>query len=104
MIIYHKLFIYDRYACEVDELTAGGCYYFRVLAENQKGLSEACELGAPVRVEREVEAPSRPHDLRVVRQGRANAVVLEWQAPMYDGNESVREYVVEEWKSSGRDR
>lgn len=87
------------YRCEAVELSPGGTYYFRVLAENQKGVSEACELSAHVTIEREVEAPSKPHNVQLVKQKRPNSVMLEWKAPLFNGNESIHEYVIEQWSS-----
>lgn len=87
------------YTCEVDELTQGGSYYFRVLAENQKGLSEPNEIITAVHLEKEIEAPSKPSDLHIHKQKRPNSVLLEWKAPIFNGNETISEYLLEEWSS-----
>ena len=87
------------YTVEIDDLVAGGSYYFRVLAENQKGLSESNEIKVAVHLEKELETPSKPLDLNIVKQKRANAVMLEWKAPLYNGNDSISEYVLEQWNS-----
>jgi len=87
------------YTVEIDDLVTGGSYYFRVLAENQKGLSESNEMKVVVHLEKELETPSKPLELNIVKQKRANAVMLEWKAPLYNGNESISEYVLEQWNS-----
>jgi len=91
------------YTVEVDELTPGGTYYFRVLAENQKGLSEATELHSSVHLVKDIEPPSRPLDLQITKQKRPNSVLLSWKAPMFNGNASITEYVLEQWDSHSMD-
>lgn len=90
------------YKFEVEELVPGASYYFRVIAENQEGRSEACETSATIRMEKEVEKPSKPLDLNVIKQKKPNSVLLDWKAPLYDGNEKLKEYVLEQWSSDTR--
>jgi predicted phage tail protein len=91
------------YTCEVDELLAGGSYYFRVVAENAKGRSESVELEHVVKLERAAEKPSKPFDLNVLALKRPNSLLLDWKAPLYDGNDKIKQYIVEQWSSDGRD-
>lgn len=87
------------YKCEIDELVPGSNYFFRVIAENMEGRSEPCDIGTVVQMEKEVEKPSKPLDLNVIKQKKPNTVLLDWKAPLYDGNEKLKEYILEQWSS-----
>ncbi len=91
------------YTCVVEELTPGTSMWFRILAENQKGRSESCDLTKVVNLEKDVEEPSKPLDLFIVKQKNPNAVLLEWKPPLYNGNDHLNEYVIEEWSSETRE-
>jgi titin len=91
------------YTCEVDELLSGGSYYFRVVAENTKGRSESIELDHVVKLEKAAEKPSKPFDLNVLTQKKPTSLVLDWKAPLYDGNDKIKQYIVEQWSSDDRD-
>ena len=87
------------YTVEVDELLPGASYYFRIVAENPKGRSETCELEDVVKLEKVAEKPSKPLELNILRQKKPNSVSLDWKAPVYDGNDKIKQYVVEHWSS-----
>ncbi len=87
------------YTCELDDLNPGSSYFFRVFADNIKGKSEMCELSTVVRLEKEVEKPSKPLDLNVIKQKKSNAVMLDWRAPLYNGNDKINEFIIEKWSS-----
>jgi titin len=91
------------YTCEIDELNPGASYWFRVVAENPKGKSETCEITAVVKLEKELEKPSKPLDFNVIRQKKPSSVLLEWKAPLYDGNDKLNEYVIEQWCSNSKE-
>jgi predicted phage tail protein len=90
------------YTCEIDELTPGASYWFRVIAENQKGKSETCEINELVKLEKEAEKPSKPLEFNASKQKKPNCVLLDWKAPLYDGNDKLSEYIIEEWNSSSK--
>ena len=85
--------------CEVDELNPGASYWFRVVAENSKGRSEVCEATSVVKLEKEAEKPSKPLDVTVTKQKKPGSALIEWTAPLYDGNDKLNEYVLEHWSS-----
>ncbi len=91
------------YTVTVEDLAAGSSVWFRVLAENQKGRSESCDLAKVVHLEKDAEEPSKPLDLSVVKQKNPNTVLLEWKAPLYNGNDQLNEYIIEEWSSESRE-
>lgn len=91
------------YKCEINDLVAGSNYYFRVIAENTEGRSEPCEMSTMVKLEKEVEKPSKPLDLNIIKQKKSNSVLLDWKAPLYDGNEKLKEYILEQWSSDTRE-
>ncbi len=87
------------YNCQIDDLVQGSSYFFRIFAENNKGNSNPCELHLPVKLEKDIEKPSKPLDLNVIRQKKSNSIMLDWRAPLYDGNEKLSEYTIEKWSS-----
>ena len=91
------------YTVTVEDLVAGSSVWFRVLAENQKGRSESCDLAKVVYLEKDAEEPSKPLDLTVVKQKNPSTVFLEWKAPLYNGNDQLNEYIIEEWSSESRE-
>lgn len=88
------------YTCDIDDLNQGSTYMFRAFSENSKGKSQSCEIKNPVLVEKETEKPSRPLDLNIISNKKTNSLMLGWRAPLYDGNESILEYIVEMWNSN----
>ncbi len=94
----------EHYKCEIDELMPGSSYYFRVVAENSRGRSDStCQLDQLVKLEKEIEVPSKPLELNVLRQKKPNTVLLTWQSPLYDGNDKINQYIIEKWDSKSKD-
>jgi predicted phage tail protein len=91
------------YTCEIEDLTPGAAYFFRVIAENQKGKSEALEMFEVIKMEKNVEKPSKPMDVKILKQKKPNSAMIEWKAPMYDGNDKISEYIVEKWSSDKKE-
>lgn len=73
------------------------------MAENSKGRSESVELEQVVKLEKEIEKPSKPLDLHVIRQKKPNSVMLTWKAPLYDGNDKINQYLIEQWSSDTKE-
>ena len=90
-----------NYTYEIDDLNPGN-YYFRVIAENMKGKSEPVELVDLVNIEKEAEAPSKPLDVQIVKK-KTNSVSIEWKAPVYNGNDSLSEYLIEQYSSDSKE-
>ncbi len=96
----HKPISYD-----ITELVHGTTYYFRVTAENAEGQSMPCETETPVGLKIKAEIPSKPLEVdaksSTSRQG--NCIELEWKPPLWNGNEVIRSYLVEEWTSETKE-
>lgn len=56
-----------------------------------------------VKLDKETEKPSKPLDVSACKQKKPNSILVDWKAPLYDGNDSLSEYVIEEWNSSSKD-
>ena len=66
-------------------------YQFRVIAENEVGLSRPGDASKPVEV---VSAVGPPHDLRIVDISR-HSISLVWKKPLADGGSKIACYSVE---------
>ncbi|KAH9498302.1 hypothetical protein Btru_006487 [Bulinus truncatus] len=75
-------------------LLEGRPYTFRVLAENQEGLSEPLTLLKPITPEKPIESPGAPQNVECIRIDR-DSVTLEWEKPRYDGGAQIKSYIVE---------
>lgn len=84
---------------DITELNSGASYCFRVLAENSDGLSPASNTTQTISIKRQAEVPSRPLDLRLIKQRQSDIILLEWKQPSWNGNDKITGYVVEEWTS-----
>jgi len=90
------------YTVNVDELYSGSSLNFRVSAENQKGRSKKLELNQTVNLEKQSEVPSKPLDLSIFHKSYSS-VILQWTAPVYNGNDVISEYLIEEWNSESKE-
>ena len=66
-------------------------YQFRVIAENEVGLSRPGDASKPVEV---VSAVGPPYDLHVVDMSR-HSISLAWEKPLVDGGSKIAYYFVE---------
>uniref|UniRef100_A0A3Q3DIQ6 Fibronectin type-III domain-containing protein n=1 Tax=Hippocampus comes TaxID=109280 RepID=A0A3Q3DIQ6_HIPCM len=66
-------------------------YFFRVSAENEFGVGDACETSEPVRA---TETPGAVKDL-VMLDSTRSSVTLQWTRPDHDGGSHISEYVIE---------
>ncbi|ESO04852.1 hypothetical protein HELRODRAFT_191479 [Helobdella robusta] len=75
-------------------LTDDGSYQFRIIAENEAGLSEPSAATQPLTPRDPWSKPGPPEGLRVsdVTKHSCN---LTWNPPSYDGDDDVRGYVIE---------
>lgn len=81
----------SRQMIRVTGLEIGVPYLFRVIAVNQYGQGEACEMTEPVTATEESAPPKR---LDVV-DTTSSTVSLAWLKPEHDGGSRIRGYVVE---------
>ena len=66
-------------------------YQFRIIAENEVGLSHPGEASKPVEV---VSAVGPPYDLQIVDMSR-HSISLTWKKPLADGGSKIAYYFVE---------
>lgn len=91
--IKHKAIITST-EVKITELIEGNEYEFRVLAENEIGVSEPSEFTKPITAEdpwKKPTAPSKPEISTV----KGKSMNLEWNAPESDGGAQIEEYVLE---------
>ena len=87
---------------DLNDLTPGVSYYFRVSAESSDVLSKACELQEPIIIRKKTELPSKPLKLEIVKSKTRNSITLQWVAPMWDGNEKLTNFHIEEWTDKNK--
>ncbi|KAL8579176.1 hypothetical protein ACOMHN_010760 [Nucella lapillus] len=79
---------------EVMGLTEGHEYNFRVMAENEFGVSEPLESTLPTVAQYPYTAPEAPGNLRVDDIDESS-VTLMWTKPRNDGGKKIQGYVIE---------
>ncbi|KAI0984835.1 hypothetical protein GJ496_004613 [Pomphorhynchus laevis] len=80
--------------CKVDGLQDGTRYEFRILAENDIGLSSPLEIDHSVKIESPFKPPSAPSKPMCVNRS-IDYIELDWQKPNRDGGDAISGYVVE---------
>ena len=77
------------------KLMEGTEYYFRVMAENEMGISDECRTEIPVKVKApQSEAPMPPLGLRHLAM-RRGSVTLAWDAPGLRQAQGMKGYLVQ---------
>ena len=100
---------------KVTRLFEGSAYMFRVMAENQVGVSESCEtenniIAKPPYGKKRVtniacyslrftDEPGSPRDLRVTEYW-TDYISLAWEAPESDGGTPITGYIIEKRDAS----
>lgn len=88
--------------CDVKGLEEGKNYEFRVIAENDNGLSEPLVIDSPIKAKWPFKPPDAPGTPECVGH-TSDSVKLQWTRPENDGGNPVRGYLVEK-KEKGTDR
>ena len=93
----------------VTGLIEGSQYFFRVMAENVEGLSEALVLSTPVMPVRPAVRPDPPAGKIRIRNVTATSLSIEWNTPYENGGRMIVGYIIEsrdvtmrEWREIGR--
>ena len=86
---------------EVLDLEEGHEYKFRVMAENQYGVSEPLEIAKPVVAKHPFTEPGSPGTPEVIDVDE-DAITIAWDPPKDDGGNKVQGYVVEMKEPDGR--
>lgn len=81
-------------AAEVNGLTPGKEYKFRVMAVNTEGESEPLETLQPILAKNPFDEPGKPTDV-VPTDWDKDHVDLKWTAPTVDGGSPITSYIVE---------
>ncbi|OWJ99994.1 hypothetical protein Celaphus_00015720, partial [Cervus elaphus hippelaphus] len=85
-------------------------YQFRIIAQNDVGLSETSPASEPVVCKDPFDKPSQPGELEILSISK-DSVTLQWEKPECDGGKEILGYWVEyrqsgdsAWKKSSKDR
>ncbi|XP_047491377.1 twitchin-like isoform X5 [Penaeus chinensis] len=81
-------------SAELNNLTPGTEYQFRVRAVNAEGESEPLKADEPVLAKDPYEEPGAPENLKVADYDQ-NKVDLKWEPPKSDGGAPIQKYIIE---------
>jgi titin len=84
----------------VGKLIEGNEYYIRVIAENEIGQSEPCELKDPVKAKSPFDVPGPPLNLRPTDITKKSCS-LAWKEPVADGGSKIKGYIIERSQGYG---
>uniref|UniRef100_A0A1I8JGU5 TITIN protein n=1 Tax=Macrostomum lignano TaxID=282301 RepID=A0A1I8JGU5_9PLAT len=80
--------------CEVRHLAEEVSYTFRVMAENEVGIGDACEIESPIKIEATDQLPGPPLHLKVTDVSSDSATV-SWKPPENADQSAVTGYIVQ---------
>ncbi|CAF0846330.1 unnamed protein product [Brachionus calyciflorus] len=85
----------------VPKLKEGHDYDFRVIAENQNGLSEPLETLSSTQAKNPFDAPGAPGKLECLSRSY-NHIEIGWKKPSNDGGAPIKGYIVERREKDGK--
>ncbi|XP_023933258.1 titin isoform X1 [Lingula anatina] len=96
---WQKVDVVKKRELEVTNLIEGSQLYFRVMAQNDQGVSEPVTLKEPVLIKCPYDKPGKPGTPQCTDITK-NSVTLNWSPPQSDGGSPITSYVVE-YKGAG---
>lgn len=90
----------------IEDLSEKTSFFFRVLAENENGIGDSCEILEPVKA---TETPGPVKEVSM-KDSSKTSVTLQWLKPSYDGGSIISDYIIEkklkdeEWSLGGTSR
>ncbi|KAK7065507.1 Immunoglobulin like [Halocaridina rubra] len=78
----------------IRNLTVNSEYEFRVMAENQYGISDPCTSPAPIKARHPFDPPGAPGAPRGL-ESTEDSITIQWTKPRHDGGAHIQGYVVE---------
>ncbi|XP_064646233.1 titin-like [Lineus longissimus] len=79
---------------QIAKLIEGNEYFIRVIAENEIGQSEPCELKEPVKAKSPFDVPGPPIKFHVTDVSKSQ-ISLAWEPPLSDGGTPIKGYIIE---------
>ncbi|XP_046554801.1 titin-like [Haliotis rubra] len=92
----------DKTSFTAQDLKDGTDYYFRVIAVNDEGDSDALETKDTIRPLKKILPPGSPRGLKVTKVG-PDFVILDWKAPLEDGGAKVTNYKIEKCEETSEE-
>lgn len=90
----------------IEDLSEKTSFFFRVLAENENGIGDSCEILEPIKA---TETPGPVKEVSM-KDSSKTSVTLQWLKPSYDGGSIISDYIIEkklkdeEWSLGGTSR
>lgn len=79
---------------KVKDLVELSDYEFRVIAENEAGVSKPSESSGVIKAKDPFDRPGKVNDLKVTEVTK-DTVTLTWKTPKEDGNSPITNYMIE---------
>ncbi|KAG8239130.1 hypothetical protein J437_LFUL018920 [Ladona fulva] len=80
--------------CRIRNLVIGRMYEFRVMAENQYGVSDPAVTSDPIKARHPFDVPGAPGSPRGVETSE-DSITISWTKPRHDGGSPITGYIVE---------
>ncbi|KAL7668242.1 hypothetical protein ACOME3_008952 [Neoechinorhynchus agilis] len=87
--------------CNMNELSTGKKYEFRIFAQNDIGKSEPLITSSPVNIKYPFNVPGQPSEISY-KQYNYSSVAVQWEKPLDDGGNEISGYMVEYKDTEGQ--